>query len=1071
VIRSSLVAIAILTSAPAWAQSSTSSTTTTASVAARPPPAESPPVRRFQPTPRAEGAPHVVKTYRDERGHLLLVDGVPTMVYGMNWGYMPIGENYSYDFWGKSDDFIREALDAEISLLRKMGINVIRQYIGIPAKWIRYIYEKHGIFTVLNHPIGRYGMNIDGVWVSPVDYSDERMREVIHEEIDALVRKYKDVPGLMMWMLGNENNYGLYWKSTEIEDLPEEQQGDIRAKYLYSLFGEVIDRIHNLDSNHPVVIANGDVGFIDVIAEECKNVDIMGSNVYRGASSRDLFEVIEKKLGVPFMYTEFGSDAFDAKRMREDHLAQAEYLRLQWQEIYEQSYGHGNVGNAIGGMIFQWSDGWWKYKQTENLDVHDETASWATGAYPHDYVEGQNNMNEEWFGIAAKGRNDERGLYEVYPRSAYYLLREAFRLDPYAPSTTNERIREVFGALDPKDFQARYEATQLRSKIDFLERVRLSQLRLDLMTFTTGGKNLNIDEREPRRFDHLQSAYVGIEARPASGVRADATVNVLGNVAVNPIDEIYFERRGIPEEVRNTAGEEVVLTSLERVKLYQASFEWENDWFAVEGYYRKGHYHWGYEGDFFGLYPEANYEQAVDQFNADTPSGVVFTGKKALDGLKIAFGPQLYWGANPTVISKYYRTIGDWEFSLIHQEDIAQQASALTSSIIPQPRTRKSTIYAAREWGPLKLQVGGIMAGTDRLGRRYVSIEEAAEPTYLESGYYVLDDEIELIDTLGAKARVTLNLNPFYWYVQGGYRGLVADAGGDWSLNITNWSMKESGQGNHWAVSSGAAMYLGDFVVAPNFLFQKPLEGPLVQIEDAFDPNTGTYYRGVLPRNQLNDPFWVRSNRETYGFELLLAFDPTPDTFMWAWDNLQRENAFFTAALDFTYKVHPTSQDAAVAVAQEGFVFAFAGAAPARNLWDVSLRTIFNFRSDMQWVNWLYSGRGQANGDDDRLVVRYGTYGRFRWDQFVAQYHVRLHDWGPFDYYRDFNLTFPLQTLLDMSYALQTPDWFAISQTRLGLRGKFRLLDENSGRFQADPDDPDAFGQEWEVLTYVQISI
>ncbi|MEQ8983149.1 MAG: glycoside hydrolase family 2 TIM barrel-domain containing protein, partial [Deltaproteobacteria bacterium] len=313
-----------------------------------------------------------MKTYRDERGHLLLVDGVPTMVYGMNWGYMPIGENYSYDFWGKSDDFIREALDAEISLLRKMGINVIRQYIGIPAKWIRYIYEKHGIFTVLNHPIGRYGMNIDGVWVSPVDYSDERMREVIHEEIDALVRKYKDVPGLMMWMLGNENNYGLYWKSTEIEDLPEEQQGDIRAKYLYSLFGEVIDRIHNLDSNHPVVIANGDVGFIDVIAEECKNVDIMGSNVYRGASSRDLFEVIEKKLGVPFMYTEFGSDAFDAKRMREDHLAQAEYLRLQWQEIYEQSYGHGNVGNAIGGMIFQWSDGWWKYKQTENLDVHDE---------------------------------------------------------------------------------------------------------------------------------------------------------------------------------------------------------------------------------------------------------------------------------------------------------------------------------------------------------------------------------------------------------------------------------------------------------------------------------------------------------------------------------------------------------------------------------------------------------------------------------------------------------------------------------------------------------------------------
>ena len=47
-----------------------------------------------------------------------------------------------------------------------------------------------------------------------------------------------------------------------IEDLPEAKQGDARAVFLYSLFGEITDEIHAEDPNHPVVIANGDVGFM-----------------------------------------------------------------------------------------------------------------------------------------------------------------------------------------------------------------------------------------------------------------------------------------------------------------------------------------------------------------------------------------------------------------------------------------------------------------------------------------------------------------------------------------------------------------------------------------------------------------------------------------------------------------------------------------------------------------------------------------------------------------------------------------------------------------------------------------
>ncbi len=1013
--------------------------------------------------PKTDG-PNVISVLKDERGYALIVDGRPTMVFGMNWGYMPIGENYTYDFWNKPDEIIIEALHGEMTLLQEMGVNLVRQYIGVPPRWIKYIYEKYGIFTALNHSIGRYGMTIDGVWVNPIDYSDPKFRELVKQEMRDLVAEYKDTPGLMMWVLGNENNYGLYWKSNEIEDLPEEKQGDARAVFLYSLFGEITDEIHAEDPNHPVVIANGDVGFIDVIAEQCPNIDIFGSNVYRGASSRDIFLVVDQKLGRPFMYTEFGADAFDAKRGIEDQITQAQFLQAQWQEIYEQSYGKGRVGNAIGGMIFQWSDGWWKYKQEVNLDKHDTNASWANKAYPNDYVEGQNNMNEEWFGITSKGKSNARGIYSVYPRAAYYVLQDAFKLDPYAPDTDIQKIREHFARTGPR------MSADTMTKLAALERFR-PILRVDFDTYTTGGRQLNIPEREETRFDHTESFYFGFEVKPTQGVRADIVVNGLGNVATNPINEIFYENRGIPTPVRDPDGEIFALTGINRFQVYEASFDWDNKYFLMEAFWRgTGHYHWGYEGDFFHLYPEVHQQFDIDTYNANAPVGVTFSGKDKIDGLKIAFGPQLWWGANPTVLAKYYRVFGDFKFAVLHQEDIAQQSAEIASSAIPQPKARKSTLYFGWAGKRLNIEAGGITSRSNFIGDSYEVARQANGPTYLDSGYYIADGRVNFADTLGGRVKMTLSSAPVFWYIQGSYMGLVADAGADQTTTLTGWTMKESGQGNHWAVSTGLAYYINKVMLGPNFLIQRPIEGPLPFIQDRFDPDTGTYFPGVQGRNQLVDPFWVRSNRETYGFELLLGWDPTPATPMYAWDNAQREDAITTVALDFVYRILPTSQDAAVAINQDLILFAFPTGAPAKNLWDISIRTISNFRYNMRLVNWIYAGQGQANGDDSRTVTRYGLYGWFTYSSFNINYHFKFDDWGPYDYHKDFNLTFPVQVLLDLSYAYEPPALYAPAATRFGVQGQVRTLDRFSNRYRFDPMNPNATGVEWEIKTYVQFA-
>lgn len=1019
--------------------------------------------------PRGASTVNHVEVFKDESGSRLRVDGRDFFVYGMNWDYQPVGTNYTYNFWSETDEFIVKALSEEMPRLRDLGVNVIRQYATIPPRWVRYIYETYGIFTVVNHLAGRYGIIVDGVFRNPVDYSDPATRQAITDDLARTIAAYKDTPGVLMWLIGNENNYGLFWKSAEIENLPSSSaQNDARATYLYSLYGELIDQIHDADTEHPVAIANGDLQFLDLVKKYCSKLDIFGTNVYRGPSSGDAFARVRNELDLPFMYTEFGADAYDAKRNREDGQQQARYLVAQWQEIYHNAYGHHGAGNAVGGMVFQWSDGWWKYQQDFNLGVHDPTASWSNAAYPADYTPGVNNMNEEWFGICAKGKPDGDGHYTLYPREAYYALQHAFKLDPYA--SDDDQVAAHFSTIRLSDAELAAQTQRLSAEAS-TSLLRVSDMRFDFDTYSTGGDHISDSARDRQRFDHLESVYLGVSTTERSPVQARLVLNALGGVPTNPIDEIFFENRGQSQELVTPEGDDFQLDGIQRLKIYRATIGWETSLARIDAFYRVGHSHWGYEGDFFGLFPDANYEPSVDMFNANTPNGVIVTGKGALEGAKLAFGTELWWGANPTVIGKYYKKLGDVSFSLIHQEDVARQGDSFTSSVIPQPKTRRTTVYGSTALGNWGVEAGGIMSGTNRIGMHYSKAEDAGSgSSYLGSGYYVLDDSIHFLDTLGAKLKVTYTAAPLYFYAQGGYRGLVADGGPDPTITFTGWGLKESGQGNHWAASTGAAYNFGNFQIAPNMLAQRPLVGPLPQINDYFDNATGTYYAGTRLRNQLQDPFWVRSNRETYGFELLITYDPTPATWMWAWDNLDREDAPFAAALDITYRILPTSQDAGVAINAEGNVFAFAAAPPARNLLDVGLRTIVNFSRSARFVNWVYGGRNQPNGDSTRLIYRIGTQGRFTYKTLALDYFVKVNDWGPYDYHRDFNLTFPLQTMLDASYGLHRTTWFVFATTRVGVRGKVRLLDENSNRFLADSDDPDAWGREWEIKTYVQLA-
>ncbi len=412
-----------------------------------------------------------VKLVHNEIGYYLLIDEEKFIVNGMNWDYVPIGTNtLNAKFWEKSDEVIRAGLASEMSLLKAMNVNAIRQYTGVPPRWIKYIYENYGIYTMLNHSFGRYGLLLNEEWVATTDYSQLDVQHQLLKEIEELVAEYKSTPGLLMYLLGNENNYGLFWSGSETEDFPEQQYaqavvGEQRARPMYALMNKASQLIKKLDKNHPVAICNGDLMFIDIIAEECRDVDIFGTNSYRGVSFGDMFEVVSQKLKMPVLLTEFGSDAFDELCQEEHQSKQAYYMVENWREIYENVAGLGKAENALGGFTFQFSDGWWKYGFDDRVNerIHDLNASWSNGGYDFDYKVGKNNMNEEWFGICAKGPSEANGLYQLYPRAAYFALKIAHELNPYSQNITVASIKDHFGRI--QIYEALLKSEKFRNQL------------------------------------------------------------------------------------------------------------------------------------------------------------------------------------------------------------------------------------------------------------------------------------------------------------------------------------------------------------------------------------------------------------------------------------------------------------------------------------------------------------------------------------------------------------------------------------------------------------------------------
>ena len=1016
---------------------------------------------------------YTIKIKKDEKGWVLLINGEATLVKGFTYGPTPIGENYSFNLWSQPDSYIKKVLDTDCQLMKEMGANAIRLTPGVPPKWIKYIYKKYGIYTVINDFMGRYGLTVDGVWMFPTDYSDPRVKKALVESAIQTVKTYKDVPGILMFLFGNENNYGLEWKTTEIENLPVGERERAKAKYLYSVWGEVCKNAKKVAPDVPVGIVNGEVQYIDLAKKYCgPYIDIFGANVYRGERATILFEQVKNGIDKPFLFTEFGCDAYNVKLGHEDQYYQTLFIKSQWQEIYHKLYGHNEEANCLGGLVFEWIDEWWKKGQSYDLYIHNPEGSWSHPAYYFDYMKSEHsesewtgkleNMNEEWWGIVAQSENKIDGINQRIPRGAYYLLKDIWNnIDPFKMSI--KEIDDYFAKMNILSYINKGEINSIKANLseNMVPKFRIKSGKI-VAEWVGYGTDTSIksNKKEGLTLSDGEMVFIDFAFNPYNNLKGSISLNILGNIANKPVTEIYYGNRGEPYTVLITTNQVIanlnptdkkIVNDNERVEIYSFDAKYTGDVMDFNIFYHMGHYHWMYEGDFFGLNQEANDIPQYDVYNSKPPFGFEMIGKKSFDGIKILAGPEVYWGANPKILLKYYKNFDTTTFAIIHSEDLKKREKS-SGAVAAKPVTRATSLYLKFVDIPIfnSLEIGAIMSGTEKIGDDYLIAEETSPGTgYLNSGWKITENNsVKFVDTLGGKilgiASLAHGINTFAQFI---YQGIVAD-GGNIPPGIipgTQGSLiYDPGTGNRMEARAGLHFIFGDIQFVPNFLYRKPLKGPLPEIEGQVI--SGKVYPSVGPRNIYTSPFAVVGNREARIYEVIFTYEPTGATWFYDWNNDDLEDAELAFNIVFNYAEYPTFTDAGTFVMEDGSSAAFGHGLPSANVWQVGSRIVSKFATDSKIIARISSGKQQCWGEDPRLVQFFTADIIGKIGNWLLKSYFKKDAWGPFDYYKWFNITFPMQLMLDVSYTFNEFPVLvqAAPRCKVGFKGLYRTFDEYS---------------------------
>lgn len=379
-----------------------------------------------------------VRFVKYESGHWqLLVDDKPFFIKGM--AYMPTKVGQSPDDgtmvdWMQEDDnhdgkisapyeawmdkygdnkrHDDEPVVGDLQLMKEMGVNTLRIYYQTYMKndkpFLEKMYQGYGFKVAMSNFIGKYAIGSGASWSQGTDYENPEHQKNMMNYVRQMVMEFKDEPYILMWILGNENNYGVA------------SNADKKPEAYFKFINEVAKMIKSIDPNHPVAVCNGDTLFLDKFGKYAPDVDAYGANVYRGNYGFGSFwDEVKELADKPAFITEYGAPSYGGASMtyEQGQQAQSDYHKGNWLDILYNSAGYEEgAGNSVGGMAFEWLDEWWK---DYSPSIHDTKAD-AVGPFPGGYY------FEEWFGILGQG-DGSQSPYLREPRKVYYTYKELWK--------------------------------------------------------------------------------------------------------------------------------------------------------------------------------------------------------------------------------------------------------------------------------------------------------------------------------------------------------------------------------------------------------------------------------------------------------------------------------------------------------------------------------------------------------------------------------------------------------------------------------------------------------------------
>jgi len=308
---------------------------------------------------------------------------------------------------------VDEPIVGDFAIMKEMGVNTIREYYQPfkPVKEVlRKMHKDYGFMVIMGNFLGKYTHGSGAGWFEGTNYSNPIHQENMMKSVREMVMELKDEPYILMWLLGNENNYGVA------------NNADKDPTAYYKFVNDVAKMIHEIDPNHPVAICSGDTLFLDIFAKNAPEVDIFGANVYRGDYGFGSFwEQVAGATDKPAFITEYGSPAYTTHlSLEEGETEQANYHHGNWLDIDANLGGRpDSVGNSLGGVAFEWLDEWWKNYEPYRHDKKSEAIGPFAGGY----------YFEEWFGIHGQGKG-KHSPFMRQPRKVYQLYKEMWKSKP-----------------------------------------------------------------------------------------------------------------------------------------------------------------------------------------------------------------------------------------------------------------------------------------------------------------------------------------------------------------------------------------------------------------------------------------------------------------------------------------------------------------------------------------------------------------------------------------------------------------------------------------------------------------